>query len=144
MKYGRNFPWKAWLPENVEQLVTNKSQDIAYKCTGSPADCIKIGLYKILHRRPDIILSGINHGSNSSINQLYSGTMGAALEGDIPNNGVMHANFAVTRNPEVPSCLVETDFIATPEGEEAIWNYKRRRKIAESIAAGIDDWRLTK
>ena len=36
MKYGRNFPWKAWLPENVEQLVTNKSQDIAYKCTGNP------------------------------------------------------------------------------------------------------------
>jgi N-acetylmuramoyl-L-alanine amidase len=69
--------------------------------------------------------------------------MGAALEGDIPNNGVMHANFAVTRNPEVPSCLVETDFIATPEGEEAIWDYRRRRRIAESIAAGIDDWRAS-
>ncbi len=70
---------------------------IAYKCTGSPADCIKIGLYKILHRRPDIILSGINHGSNSSINQLYSGTMGAALEGmlhDIPSVGFSILNFS--------------------------------------------------
>jgi len=35
-KYGRNFPWKAWLPENTEQLVTNKSKDIVYKCTGKP------------------------------------------------------------------------------------------------------------
>lgn len=35
-KYGRNFPWKAWLPENTEQLVTDKSKDIAYKCTGKP------------------------------------------------------------------------------------------------------------
>ena len=67
--------------------------------------------------------------------------VGAALEGDVPDNGVMHANFAVTRNPEVPSCLVEADFITTPEGEEAIWDYKRRRRIGEAIAAGIDDWR---
>ena len=65
---------------------------------------------------------------------------GAALKDDIPNNGVMHANFAVTRNPEVPSCLVETDFITTPQGEEAIWNHIRRRKIAEAIAAGVADW----
>ncbi len=57
----------------------------AYKCTGSPADCVKIALYKILPRRPDIILSGINHGSNSSINLLYSGTMGAAMEGALHN-----------------------------------------------------------
>ena len=36
MKYGRNFPWKAWLPENTEKLVTNKSKEEAYKCTGKP------------------------------------------------------------------------------------------------------------
>lgn len=66
---------------------------------------------------------------------------GAALAGDIPDNGVMHANFAVTRSPEIPSCLVEADFIGTPEGEEAIWNAARRRRIAEAIARGIDDWR---
>jgi len=70
--------------------------------------------------------------------------VGETLDGDIPNNGVMHANFAVTRNPEVPSCLVEADFITTPEGEEAIWDYRRRRRIAEAIAAGIDDWRLAR
>lgn len=66
--------------------------------------------------------------------------MGAALEGDIPNNGVLTANYAVTRNPEVPSCLLEIDFITTPEGEEAIWNVARRRSLANAIADGLGDW----
>lgn len=66
--------------------------------------------------------------------------LGETLEGDIPYNGVYHANFAVTRNPQVPSCLIETDFITTPQGEEAIWNPPRRRRIAEAIAAGFADW----
>lgn len=65
--------------------VNNKFDDAdrAYKCTGTPVDCVKIALFRILGRRPDIILSGINHGSNSSINIHYSGTMGAAIEGAI-------------------------------------------------------------
>ncbi len=66
--------------------------------------------------------------------------VGEALEGDIPNNGVMHANFAVTRNPQVPSCLVEADFITTPQGEADIWDPVRRRRIAAAIADGIADW----
>lgn len=68
-----------------------------FKCTGTPADCVKIALFKILDRKPDIILSGINHGSNSSINILYSGTMGAAVEGalhNIPSIGFSLLNFA--------------------------------------------------
>lgn len=66
--------------------------------------------------------------------------LGKALEGDIRNNGVLRANFAVTRSPEVPSCLVEVDFLVSPEGEEAVWNHVRRRRIAEAIADGIVDW----
>ncbi|MGL5689771.1 MAG: 5'/3'-nucleotidase SurE [Bacteroidales bacterium] len=54
-----------------------------YKCTGTPVDCIKLALNQLTPRKPDIILSGINHGSNASINVVYSGTMGAALEGCI-------------------------------------------------------------
>ena len=72
--------------------------------------------------------------------EKISARVGAALEGDVENRGVLHANFAVTRNPEVPSCLVEADFLNTPEGEEAVWNGVRRRKIGEAIAAGIDEW----
>ncbi|MDE7385955.1 MAG: 5'/3'-nucleotidase SurE [Muribaculaceae bacterium] len=52
-----------------------------YSVSGTPVDCIKIAMNNILKRRPDIVLAGINHGSNAGVNILYSGTMGAVLEG---------------------------------------------------------------
>jgi 5'-nucleotidase len=56
----------------------------AYACSGTPADCVKIAKYYVLKdRRPDLVVSGINHGSNSSVNVLYSGTMSAAIEAAI-------------------------------------------------------------
>jgi 5'-nucleotidase len=54
-----------------------------YSCSGTPADCVKLAVREILDRTPDICVSGINHGSNSSINVIYSGTMSAALEAGI-------------------------------------------------------------
>ena len=51
--------------------------------SGTPVDCVKLAVDKILHRKPDICLSGINHGANHSINVLYSGTMSAAMEAAI-------------------------------------------------------------
>lgn len=54
-----------------------------YSCSGTPADCVKLGLQELLGRRPDLCVSGINHGSNSSINVIYSGTMSAAIEAGI-------------------------------------------------------------
>lgn len=56
---------------------------VEYSCSGTPVDCVKLGGNKILPRKPDLILSGINHGSNSSISVIYSGTMSAAVEGAI-------------------------------------------------------------
>jgi 5'-nucleotidase len=55
----------------------------AYACTGTPVDCVKLAVDKILHRKPDLCLSGINHGANHSINVIYSGTMSAAVEAAI-------------------------------------------------------------
>jgi 5'-nucleotidase len=53
----------------------------AYECSGTPADCVKIAKHHVLKdRRPDLVVSGINHGSNSSVSVLYSGTMSAAIE----------------------------------------------------------------
>jgi 5'-nucleotidase len=52
-----------------------------FACTGTPVDCVKMAINHILKQKPDLILSGINHGSNSSINVIYSGTMSAAIEG---------------------------------------------------------------
>lgn len=66
--------------------------------------------------------------------------LAAALDGEPPCKGVLPAEFAVIRNPEIPSCLVEIDFITSPEGEEAIWSPPRRRRIAAAIADGLVDW----
>ena len=66
--------------------------------------------------------------------------MARALDVDIPSNGNMHANFVVTRSPEIPSVLIEVDFITTPQGAEAGWNVPRRRRIGEALAAGIEAW----
>ena len=58
----------------------------SFKCSGTPADCVKIAKHYILkNRKINLITSGINHGSNSSISVLYSGTMSAAIEGAIEN-----------------------------------------------------------
>ncbi|GAB5538526.1 MAG: 5'/3'-nucleotidase SurE [Salibacteraceae bacterium] len=64
-----------------------------YQCTGTPVDCVKIALDVILDHKPDLIVSGINHGSNASINVIYSGTMSAAVEGFI--EGVPSIGFSL-------------------------------------------------
>ena len=62
-----------------------------YTVNGTPVDCVKVSMHSILKdRRPDMVCTGINHGSNAAINVLYSGTMGAAFEGaafDLPSIG---------------------------------------------------------
>jgi 5'-nucleotidase len=55
----------------------------SWKTTGTPVDCVKLAVAEILHRKPDICLSGINHGANHAINVIYSGTMSAAMEAAI-------------------------------------------------------------
>ncbi|HSI76477.1 MAG TPA: 5'/3'-nucleotidase SurE [Lunatimonas sp.] len=57
---------------------------VSFKSSGTPADCVKLAKHYVLKdRKPDLIVSGINHGSNTSISVLYSGTMSAAIEGAI-------------------------------------------------------------
>src|SRR6202008_1985852 len=77
-----------------------------YQCSGTPVDCVKLAVNQILHKKPDLIVSGINHGSNSSINVIYSGTMSAAMEGaieGIPSIGFslldysLNADFSASR-----------------------------------------------
>lgn len=55
----------------------------AWQISGTPVDCVKLAVDKILHRKPDLCISGINHGANHSINVIYSGTMSAAMEASI-------------------------------------------------------------
>lgn len=67
-----------------------------YAVTGTPVDCIKIAMHNIVPRRPDIVLAGINHGSNAGVNIIYSGTMGAVLEGCI--QGVSSIGFSLLQH----------------------------------------------
>src|SRR5215213_8887641 len=78
----------------------------AYQCSGTPVDCVKLAVDKVLHHKPDICLSGINHGANHSINVIYSGTMSAAVEAaieSIPSVGFslldynLEADFSASR-----------------------------------------------
>jgi len=67
----------------VEKVKVDKGNQLEYSCSGTPADCVKLAVDQILERKPDLCVSGINHGSNSSINVIYSGTMSAAIEAGI-------------------------------------------------------------
>lgn len=70
----------------VDYLRLKRRNDIGtaqvWSCSGTPVDCVKLALDQLCpNRRPDLILGGINHGDNSSVNNHYSGTMGIAMEG---------------------------------------------------------------
>lgn len=67
----------------LNKISLENSKIIEYNCSGTPVDCVKLAVNEILHRKPDLCVSGINHGSNSSINVIYSGTMSAAVEAGI-------------------------------------------------------------
>jgi len=75
------------------KLLESSESLTRYSCTGTPTDCVKLALNEILERKPDLLVSGINHGSNAAINVIYSGTMGAVLEGC--ENGIHSIGFSI-------------------------------------------------
>jgi len=77
----------------------------AYACSGTPVDCVKLAVDKVLHRKPDLCFSGINHGSNSSINVIYSGTMSAAMEAAIEGiNAIGFSNLDYDPEGDLTAC----------------------------------------
>ena len=75
----------------------------AWSCSGTPVDCVKLAIYKLLGgNKPDLLVSGVNHGANISINVLYSGTMSAAVEGAM--EGVPSIGFSLMDH------AIEADF----------------------------------
>lgn len=93
-----------------------------FRTTGTPADCIKLALNQILDRKPDLVLSGINHGTNASISVIYSGTMGAAIEACI---------FGI---PAIGFSLLDFDRDADFDGSKMIC----KKVISESLKNGIE------
>ena len=83
----------------------------AWQTSGTPVDCVKLAVDKILHRKPDICLSGINHGANHSINVIYSGTMSAAMEASIegiPSVGFSLLDYKYDADFEASKLIVHT------------------------------------
>jgi 5'-nucleotidase len=68
---------------HLNKISAENADILEYSCSGTPVDCVKMGVNEILKQKPDLCVSGINHGSNSSINVIYSGTMSAAVEAGI-------------------------------------------------------------
>lgn len=84
--------------KKIEVKKIKESQGyIEYSCSGTPSDCVKIALNNLCKIKPDLCISGINHGSNFSISTLYSGTVHAAIEGTIqgiPSIAISHENYS--------------------------------------------------
>lgn len=92
----------------LKYTLVRKEEGLAvYKCTGTPADCIKLAAHDVLERKPDLIVGGINHGDNSAVNVHYSGTMGVVIEGCL--RGVPSVGFSL--------CDHHPDADFTPEKE---------------------------
>ncbi|MDQ3190995.1 MAG: 5'/3'-nucleotidase SurE [Bacteroidota bacterium] len=101
-----------------------------HSCSGTPVDCVKLAVKKIMHRKPDLLVSGINHGYNSSINVIYSGTMSAAIEGaleNIPSIGFSLGNHSI-----------EADFSAAKKYAEIIIETALKSKMPDKICLNVN------
>lgn len=88
----------------VRLVAIEKTEDVEiYSLTGTPVDCVKMALDRLLEDKPALLLSGINHGSNSSISAIYSGTVATAREGclnGIPSVAFSHLDYTSDANFE--------------------------------------------
>lgn len=104
----------------------------AFECSGTPADCVKMARHFVLRgaRQPDVVVSGINHGSNTSISVLYSGTMSAAIEG------------AIEGTPAIGFSLCDyghgADFSHTPAYVERITRQVLEKGLPKGVALNVN------
>ena len=108
-----------------------------YSCSGTPVDCVKMGIHEVMKEKPNLCVSGINHGSNSSINVIYSGTMSAAVEGGIegvPSIGFSLCDYSWDANfenikPYIKKIALEVLEKGLPEGVILNVNFPKSDKI---------------
>jgi 5'-nucleotidase len=102
----------------------------AYTCSGTPVDCVKLGIYEVMKRKPDLILSGINHGLNSASNVLYSGTMSAAVEGAMEN--IPSIGFSLD------SFDSNADFSAAKEAVKMVLEYAVKNTFPDHVCLNVN------
>ncbi|QCE40698.1 5'/3'-nucleotidase SurE [Psychroserpens sp. NJDZ02] len=110
---------------HLDKVSKKGDKTVQYSCSGTPADCVKIAVNQVLDRRPDLCVSGINHGSNSSINVIYSGTMSAAIEAGI--EGI----------PAIGFSLLNYSWDADFEASEKYIKQIAENALTNGIAEGI-------
>lgn len=101
-----------------------------YRTNGTPVDCVKLALHTILNIHPDYILSGINHGANSSTSVHYSGTMGAAREGCL--NGIPSVGFSLL------SYDSDADFTSSKEIVKSVFSYVMREGLTNDTYLNVN------
>lgn len=101
-----------------------------YACSGTPVDSVKLAIYEILKRKPDLVVSGINHGSNVSTNVLYSGTMSAAVEGAL--EGIPSIGFSLTDH------AYDADFTACKHVVKQVVQQALEKKMPENICLNVN------
>ncbi len=102
----------------------------AWQCSGTPVDCVKLAVDKVLHRKPDICLSGINHGANHSINVIYSGTMSAAVEAAIES--IPSAGFSLLDHS------VEADFAGARKYARLVVQHMLQTKLDKHTVLNVN------
>lgn len=106
----------------------------SWSCSGTPVDCVKMAINKLLPRKPDLVLSGINHGANHSINIIYSGTMSAAMEGAI--EGVPSIGFSLL------DYSIEADFTASSVIAQKICSWVLQQGLPKGVCLNVNIPRL--
>jgi 5'-nucleotidase len=106
----------------------------SWSCTGTPVDCVKMAINKLMPRKPDLVLSGINHGANHSINIIYSGTMSAAMEGAI--EGIPSIGFSLL------DYSIEADFTAATVTAAKISAWVLAHGLAKGVCLNVNIPRL--
>lgn len=110
--------------------------DREWACSGTPVDCVKLAISKILPRKPDLCVSGINHGSNSSINVIYSGTMSAAVEAGV--EGIPAIGFSLC------DFSYSADFSAAKEWIQKIVLESIEKKMQKGMVLNVNIPKLPK
>jgi 5'-nucleotidase len=117
----------------VEQLHIYQGAE-NWSCSGTPVDCVKMAVNKLLPRKPDLCISGINHGANHSINIIYSGTMSAAMEGAI--EGIPSIGFSLL------DYSVEADFSAAKVYAEKVIAWVLENQLDKGVCLNVNVPRL--
>lgn len=115
-------------PLRIAKVNTFGDHIESFQCNGTPVDCVKLGVGVVLHKKPTICVSGINHGSNASINVIYSGTMSAAMEASlegVPSVGFSLLDYSWDADFSAAQIIAEqviTQLLAIKNAPNTLWN----------------------